>query len=99
MDADFLATDVQGNVTYMDVTNFQNCLSVVQKFDPDYVLNISGLKYVTRSEHQTIRTTEINIDGTPDLIQAASAKKKIVLTSTCKSCNPETVYGATKLIA
>ena len=96
---DYLATDVEGNLEYLDITNFRDCVSIVRKYNPDFIVNIAGLKYATKSEHQTWKTVEVNIEGTKNLLDACTEKTKVVLTSTCKSCNPEIVYGATKLIA
>ena len=96
---DYLATDVEGNLEYLDITNFRDCVSLVRKYNPDFIVNIAGLKFATKSEHQTWKTVEVNIEGTKNLIDACTDETKVILTSTCKSCNPEIVYGATKLIA
>lgn len=96
---DYLATDVEGNLEYLDITNFRDCVSLVRKYNPDFIVNIAGLKYATKSEHQTWKTVQVNIEGTKNLLDACTNKTKVILTSTCKSCNPEIVYGATKLIA
>ena len=96
---DYLATDVEGNMEYLDITNFRDCVSIIRKYNPDFIVNIAGLKYATKSEHQTWKTVQVNIEGTKNLLDACTDKTKVILTSTCKSCNPEIVYGATKLIA
>ena len=96
---DYLATDVEGNLEYLDITSFPDCVSIIRKYNPDFVVNIAGLKYATKSEHQTWKTVQVNIEGTKNLIDACTTETKVILTSTCKSCNPEIVYGATKLIA
>ncbi len=96
---EYLATDVEGNLEYLDITNFRDCVSLVRKYNPDFIVNIAGLKFATKSEHQTWKTVEVNIEGTKNLIDACTDQTKVILTSTCKSCNPEIVYGATKLIA
>jgi FlaA1/EpsC-like NDP-sugar epimerase len=49
-------------------------------------------------ESDPVDTFRVNTVGTANVL-AASAGIKVVLTSTCKACNPETVYGASKLIA
>jgi FlaA1/EpsC-like NDP-sugar epimerase len=96
---DYLATDVEGNMEYLDITNFRDCVSIIRKYNPDFIVNIAGLKYATKSEHQTWKTVQVNIEGTKNLLDACAGNTKVILTSTCKSCNPEIVYGATKLIA
>ena len=96
---EYLATDIEGDLEYLDITNFRDCISVINKYNPDFVINIAGLKYATKSEHQTWKTVQVNIEGTKNLLDACSGNTKVILTSTCKSANPEIVYGATKLIA
>jgi FlaA1/EpsC-like NDP-sugar epimerase len=96
---DYLATDIEGKHEYMDVTDFQQVLGVVNKFQPDVIVNIAGAKHAPEGEHETWKTLSINTIGTKNLIDACGPRTKVILTSTCKSCNPEIVYGASKLIA
>ena len=96
---DYLATDIEGKHEYMDVTDFQQVLGVVNKFQPDIIVNIAGAKHAPEGEHETWKTLSINTIGTKNLIDACGPRTKVILTSTCKSCNPEIVYGASKLIA
>lgn len=96
---DYLATDIEGKHEYMDVTDFQQVLGVVNKYQPDFIINIAGAKHAPEGEHETWKTLSINTIGTKNLIDACGSRTKIILTSTCKSCNPEIVYGASKLIA
>jgi FlaA1/EpsC-like NDP-sugar epimerase len=96
---DYLATDIEGKHEYMDVTDFQQVLGVVNKYQPDFIINIAGAKHAPEGEHETWKTLSINTIGTKNLIDACGSRTKVILTSTCKSCNPEIVYGASKLIA
>lgn len=96
---DYLATDIEGKHEYMDVTDFQQVLGVVNKYQPDFIINIAGAKHAPEGEHETWKTLSINTIGTKNLIDACGPRTKLILTSTCKSCNPEIVYGASKLIA
>lgn len=96
---DYLSTDIEGKHEYMDVTDFQQVLGVVNKFQPDVIVNIAGAKHAPEGEHETWKTLSINTIGTKNLIDACGPRTKVILTSTCKSCNPEIVYGASKLIA
>lgn len=87
------------DIDTLDVTNWY---SIKQWQDShanmDYVINCAGAKHAPLGEDETIETMTINTIGTWNLINAFK-NSKIILTSTCKSCNPETVYGASKLIA
>lgn len=95
----YLATDIEGALDYMDITDFHQVYSTVNKYQPDFIVNIAGAKHAPDGEHETWRTLSINTIGTKNLIDCAPAGCSIILTSTCKSANPEIVYGASKLIA
>jgi FlaA1/EpsC-like NDP-sugar epimerase len=99
MNVDFLATDIEGQHTYLDITNSNNVKEILSDYNPDIIINIAGAKHAPEGEHETWKTLSINTIGTKNLIDQSSPGTKIILTSTCKSCNPETVYGASKLIA
>jgi FlaA1/EpsC-like NDP-sugar epimerase len=99
MGVNFLSTDIEGNHTYLDVTISENVKSVLEDYMPDIIINIAGAKHAPEGEHETWKTLSINTIGTKNLIDYSNSDTKIILTSTCKSCNPETVYGSSKLIA
>lgn len=99
MNVSFLATDIEGDHTYLDITNANNVKEILNEYNPDIIINIAGAKHAPEGEHETWKTLSINTIGTKNLIDHSSPDTKIILTSTCKSCNPETVYGASKLIA
>ena len=94
-----LATDISGEFEYLDITDNKNVSSVIKKFNPDFLINLAGAKHAPEGEFDTWRTLSINTLGTKNLLDSISKKTKILLTSTCKSANPEIVYGASKLIA
>lgn len=98
-DVEYMTTDVEGEHTYMDVTDFQNVLSVVNKFQPTKIVNIAGAKHAPLGEREIWKTLSINTIGMKNIIDSAPRSCKVVLTSTCKANNPEIVYGASKLIA
>ena len=94
-----LTTDIVGDHTYLDVTDFQNTFSVVNKFKPTIIVNIAGAKHAPLGEREIWKTLSINTIGTMNLVDSAPANCRLILTSTCKANNPEVVYGASKLIA
>tara|TARA_Y100000816_G_C26084728_1_gene572239 strand:- start:122 stop:973 length:852 start_codon:yes stop_codon:yes gene_type:complete len=94
-----LATDIFGDFEYLDVTDRENVKNTINKFDPDYVVNLAGAKHAPEGEVDTFKTFSINTLGTKYLLESINKKTKFLLTSTCKSANPEIVYGASKLIA
>jgi len=95
----YLATDIEGSLEYMDVTDFHQVYSTINKYQPNFIVNIAGAKHAPDGEHETWKTLSINTIGTKNLIDCAPSGCSIILTSTCKSANPEIVYGASKLIA
>jgi len=99
MGVDFLSTDIEGQHTYLDITYASNVSDILSEYKPDIIINIAGAKHAPEGEHETWKTLSINTIGTKNLIDHSDPNTKIILTSTCKSCNPETVYGASKLIA
>jgi len=93
---DFLSTDI----TECDVRSKSNCEAIVRSYAPTHILHLAADKHAPAGEIHIEETLEINAYGTKNIVEAASfVKAKVILASTCKSCDPETVYGATKLIA
>ena len=67
---------------------------------PRVVYHLAGAKQAPEGEEDPHRTAELNIIGTASMLGLAkAARAKLILASTCKACDPETVYGASKLIA
>lgn len=96
---DFLATDIQGTYEKLDVTDENQVKEVLKKYSPTKVVNLAGAKHAPEGELHSWNTLNINTIGTLNLINNLPDKSKLILTSTCKSANPEVVYGASKLIA
>jgi FlaA1/EpsC-like NDP-sugar epimerase len=97
LNCDLTLTDVIDTQNYLDVTDISSIRPYTSK-KYDYVINLAGMKHAPKGEEDTYETLNINTIGTSNLIKCFPSSK-IILTSTCKSCNPETVYGASKLIA
>lgn len=84
---------------YLDVTNFDNVDLIVDN-NIDIIFHFAADKHAPKGELTPETTISINIEGTTNILKCVSdSDTKIVLASTCKSCNPETIYGSTKLIA
>jgi FlaA1/EpsC-like NDP-sugar epimerase len=95
----FLSTDVDGNFENLDVTNKNEVKNLLESYSPTKVINLAGAKHAPEGELTSWNTLNINTIGTLNLINNLPKNSKIILTSTCKSANPEVVYGASKLIA
>ena len=64
------------------------------------VFHLAADKYATNGEVEPAKVATLNISGTQNAVEAAKALgMKVILASTCKAGQPETVYGASKLIA
>jgi FlaA1/EpsC-like NDP-sugar epimerase len=94
---DVVATDVVECVNKLDVTDILSIKPYTNK-KFDVVINLAGAKHAPKGEQDSFEALNINTIGTANLIKLFPSAK-VILTSTCKSCNPETVYGASKLIA
>lgn len=88
-----VATDINN----CDITNEEQ-VKKIMLLDFDIIINIAGAKHAPKGEIEVNSTLDINTLGVLNLLKYKK-NAKFVLTSTCKSCNPETVYGATKLIS
>jgi FlaA1/EpsC-like NDP-sugar epimerase len=95
----FLPTDVDGDFEKLDVTNENEVKNLFESYSPTKVINLAGAKHAPEGELTSWNTLNINTIGTLHLINNLPKNSKIILTSTCKSANPEVVYGASKLIA
>lgn len=93
------ATDIVGENKIMDVTSSNEVKTVLNEFNPDIIIHLAGAKHAPIGEHETWETLNINVVGTKNIIDNMSEDCKLILASTCKSANPEIVYGASKLIA
>lgn len=67
---------------------------------PSLVYHLAAVKYAPDAEIDPVRAAQVNVGGTVHVVrQAELCGAHVVTASTCKACDPETVYGATKLIA
>lgn len=96
----YLATDIET----CDVTDPQRVASVVHEYRPTLIVHLAADKHAPQGELSPFKTFDINTNGTWNVIAAKNSLPKpqscrVVLASTCKSCDPETAYGASKLIS
>jgi len=85
---------------FLNVENYDQVMDFFEENKIDIVLHFAADKHAPKGELTPDNTIGINLEGTRNIICGAEISgSKVILASTCKSCNPETVYGATKLIA
>lgn len=94
---------VNRHVTGIDINhgrgvNYGNILSGGYIHDADIIFHCAAAKSAPDGEMNPYRTAQLNIEGTKNVLRYAPGAK-VILASTCKACDPETAYGATKLIA
>lgn len=65
-------------------------------YTPDVVYHLAADKYAPDGETHPYATQHVNIEGTRNALALGC---KVILASTCKAAVPETVYGASKMIA
>lgn len=94
------ATDIALYDACLDVTSRQECEQWVKATTPALIYHLAGAKHAPDGELDPAQVARVNIDGTLNVLAAAAlVGAKVIVTSTCKACDPETAYGASKLIA
>jgi FlaA1/EpsC-like NDP-sugar epimerase len=93
---DVVGIDVLTGVDILDLPRLRESVRSVR---PNVIFHAAGAKHAPEGEVEPWEATRINVEGTRNVLQVAPEGCRVILTSTCKACNPETVYGATKLIA
>ena len=80
-----------------DVTDRTMLDDVMERVKPTLVFHLAGAKHAPDGEIDPLDAATTNIIGTANVVRSTSAR--VVTASTCKACDPETAYGATKLVA
>lgn len=88
-----LAPDIQ----LLDVRDATAVAAALRMTDPDVIFHLAGDKHAPHGEEDAAAVADTNITGTRNILSHARGAR-VVVASTCKACDPETVYGASKLI-
>lgn len=84
----------------MDVRNEYDVYHTINGLQPRIIFHLAAHKHAPAGEELPTEVSLTNIIGTANVVQAASKLGAHVVTaSTCKAADPETAYGASKLIA
>lgn len=95
-----LESAVGVDIDEMDVTDAKQVWDVIASVRPRVIFHLAGAKHAPDGELDPAHVARVNVDGTLNVLRAAEAVgAKVVISSTCKACDPETAYGASKLIA
>lgn len=93
-------TDLTDYQSPLDVTSREDVRQWVESTRPDVIFHLAGAKHAPDGELDPQHVAVVNITGTANVLAAARQYgARVVLASTCKACDPETAYGASKLIA
>ena len=87
------------DIATCDVTSSADVDETMRIVDPEYVFHLAGAKHAPEGETDPMETASINIRGTANIMNSVRYTARVVTASTCKACDPETAYGASKLIA
>lgn len=86
----------------LDVSDGELTDGMFRQLRPDFVIHLAAMKHAPLGEIEPLETTEVNVIGTSNVVEAAKSvgvdAGHLVFGSTCKAAAPETVYGATKLL-
>lgn len=94
------ATDLALHECRLDVTVREDCEQWVWATRPAVIYHLAGAKHAPEGEADPALVADVNITGTLNVLAAAeTAGARVIVASTCKACDPETAYGASKLIA
>lgn len=91
---DAVATDVDT----MDVTDPAAVQAAMAEHRPALVYHLAGAKHAPEGELDPGYVTRVNAVGTFNVLAAVPQGCRVILASTCKAADPETAYGASKLI-
>lgn len=97
--AKITATDKYVGDPPLDVRVESDVKAVLEAERPDVVLHLAAAKSAPEGERDPMSALEINVIGTRNVLAHAPVGSHVVTASTCKACEPETAYGASKLVA
>ncbi len=95
-----MGTDIAWYDRHLDVTDAAAVRYWFDTVRPDTVYHLAAAKDAPSGELEPAFTTAVNLGGTVNIVEAAqTVGAKVILASTCKAADPETAYGASKLVA
>lgn len=84
----------------MDVRDERNVMAQFLLLKPEVVIHLAASKHAPLGEEDPYEVVRTNVDGTRHILDwSRRLGARCVVASTCKACDPETAYGASKLIA
>lgn len=99
--SDVVFTDIAEDADLaLDVTAAEHVQETFAACRPEVVFHLAGAKHAPLGEKDPYSAMIVNTIGTKNVLEAGRhIGAKVIVASTCKACDPETAYGASKLIA
>jgi FlaA1/EpsC-like NDP-sugar epimerase len=97
--AEVVATDKHSGNPALDVRVESDVGAVLREIQPEVILHLAAAKSAPDAERDPMSALEVNVLGTRNVLAHAPDGCHVVTASTCKACEPETAYGASKLVA
>lgn len=97
--AEVTATDKHSGDPALDVRVESDVAAVLRVTRPELIFHLAAAKSAPDGERDPMSALEVNVLGTRNVLAHAPGGCHVVTASTCKACEPETAYGASKLVA
>jgi FlaA1/EpsC-like NDP-sugar epimerase len=90
---------IRTDIDTLDVTDWRHVQSTVNYHKPDVIIHLAAVKDAPQGEATPEECVRVNAQGTANVVAAArEVGAKVITASTCKAAEPETCYGASKLL-
>lgn len=97
--AEVVATDKHSGNPAVDVRVESDVAAALREASPEIIFHLAAAKSAPDGERDPMSALEVNVLGTRNVLAHAPEGCHVVTASTCKACEPETAYGASKLVA
>ena len=97
-----LLEHIDGTATDLDTLDVRDEHAVqaaLAAAKPEVIFHLAAAKSAPDGERDPMNALEVNTLGTRNVLTHAPEGCHVVTASTCKACEPETAYGASKLVA
>ena len=65
-------------IAELDITDYQSCVKIVSKFEPEVIYHLAGISFVPEAENNFDIALKVNVAGTQNLVRAAHLLDKKV---------------------
>lgn len=97
--AEVVATDKHSGNPAVDVRVESDVAAALREARPEVIFHLAAAKSAPDGERDPMSALEVNVLGTRNVLAHAPEGCHVITASTCKACEPETAYGASKLVA